>query len=411
MSVTVNNKDILACTVSEPRIGAWSAEFNADADEELNGPVIIHIDGIDFLGNIQRRGVEAGRLHCRVLAGRGGLGTELDAKFYVGASIRTVLNDIAREASEHLSPKIAPAVLGRVMARYTRTKASAGFAVRQVAQECGVGWRVLRDGTIWLGEESWPGVDVVYDELERAPAEDSITIAPASPTVRPGTVFTLQPSMAPTTAGSQPPAGVTKRVSRVTTQVWDGKLRQVVIFEDSTTGAAPPQSRMAKDVATVVGSLVDNRIDYSRLYAAKVIKQASDGTLELLADHEKVRGNGITRVPIRHGVPGMRVRVAAGSRVMLFFENGDPKAPAAALWPDGSSVREVELTASMSITITAPEVFIDGNLSVDGNISADDCILMGGEAPLALGSHIHTSGGSGSPTTGPLPGGVREAEE
>jgi hypothetical protein len=222
-------------------------------------------------------------------------------------------------------------------------------------------------------------VGVVYEEISRAPSDAAIIVAPDSPAIRPGTSF------------------LSRRVSRVVTRVDAVRLRQEVVFEDSSTGAAPPLSRTAREVAAVIESQVGNRLDYSRLYTAKVIKQAFDGALEVLADDPKVRGNGITRVPIRHGVPGMSVKVANGSRVMIFFENGDPKAPAAALWPDGSSVREVVIEASTSVTINAPEVVIDGNLSVTGVVSADDCLV--GLTGMSLASHVHPE--TGTTTSGP----------
>ena len=75
---------------------------------------------------------------------------------------------------------------------------------------------------------------------------------------------------------------------------------------------------------------------YHGTFACTVLGQNDDDSLELLPDDERVRGNGLSRVPIRHGVPGVRVRVIVGSRVMLGFENGDPRRPYASMWEPGS---------------------------------------------------------------------------
>ena len=75
---------------------------------------------------------------------------------------------------------------------------------------------------------------------------------------------------------------------------------------------------------------------YHGTFACTVHGQNDDDSLELLPDDERVRGNGLSNVPIRHGVPGVRVRVVVGSRVLLGFENGDPRRPYAALWEPGS---------------------------------------------------------------------------
>lgn len=54
--------------------------------------------------------------------------------------------------------------------------------------------------------------------------------------------------------------------------------------------------------------------------------------LELLPDDELIRGDGLSRVPMRHGLPGVTVRVKVGARCLLGFEAGDPRRPYAALW-------------------------------------------------------------------------------
>lgn len=71
---------------------------------------------------------------------------------------------------------------------------------------------------------------------------------------------------------------------------------------------------------------------YLGQYAATVQRQAADDTLDLLPDDERLRGTGLSGVPIRHGLPGARVRVADGARVLLGFEGGDPRKPYASLW-------------------------------------------------------------------------------
>ena len=79
---------------------------------------------------------------------------------------------------------------------------------------------------------------------------------------------------------------------------------------------------------------------YLGTYAAEVQGQHDDDSLELLPDDQRVRGTGLSRVPIRHGLPGVRVRVIVGARVLLAFEAGDPRRPYAALW-EPSAIQEI----------------------------------------------------------------------
>lgn len=85
----------------------------------------------------------------------------------------------------------------------------------------------------------------------------------------------------------------------------------------------------------IIDALTRDRI-YLRTYEATVERQHDDDSLDLLPDDPAVRGRGLQHVPIRHGLPGVRVRVALGSRVLLGFVQADPSRPYASLWQAGS---------------------------------------------------------------------------
>lgn len=364
---TANGKDVLGVVIEEPRVGVWSIELDADSDEALTGSVSVEVDGVTWSGTVVRGEQTYGRAHARIIGGAGKLAGILDAKFYLNSTFGTVLRDIMQASGETLSPHTDAAVLSAPVGRWARSYASGGQALRQVATELGVSWRVLRDGTVWLGTETWPVADLTYDEIDQFPSEGAFMIAPDVPTLTVGTSF----------------AG--KRVSSVTTRSTADGLRQYLLFEDDN---ASSHGRALADIAAVVESLVGNRIDYTRLYPARVVSQSSDDSLDVLADDVKVRGTGITAVPIRHGLPGVHAKVNPGSYVLLFFEGGDPKKPAAALWPDGSSVS--------AITIKADKVTIDGDLFVTGEITAKSDSLA-----IPLSTHEHPT--AMGPTDKPIP--------
>ncbi len=89
--------------------------------------------------------------------------------------------------------------------------------------------------------------------------------------------------------------------------------------------------RVKKHLAAVVEILVGKRLDYSALYPAKVVRQ-SGNLLEVIPEDDRIKGNGMASVPIRHGLPGVTVEVSQGARVRIGFENQDPKKPFAALF-------------------------------------------------------------------------------
>ena len=75
---------------------------------------------------------------------------------------------------------------------------------------------------------------------------------------------------------------------------------------------------------------------YHGSYVATVERQHDNDTVDLTPEDERVRGTGLSNVPIRHGMPGVRVRVQVGAKVMLEFASGDPKQPFATFWESGA---------------------------------------------------------------------------
>jgi len=371
MTASANGRDILNAVITEPRVGGWNVELDVDSDEAFSGPVTITVDGVQWKGAAVRGDTYAGRTHARMVGGAGKLATVLDAKHYINPTLYTVLADIAMGAGETLSENCDPALRSRVVSRYVRTRSSAGLQLKELAEQAGMSWRVLRDGTVWVGNPDWERVTPQYDETDKAPSIGLMVIAPDAPSVEPGKTF----------------AG--KRVSRVVTRVAAAGLRQEITFDDGD--GSSQYSRGVADVVAVVEAIVGPRFDYSRMYACRVVNQAGDGTLELLPDHPKVRGTGTTHVPIRHGIPGVNVKVPAGGRVLLFWEDGDRTKPAAALWPDGSSVTELK--------ITAPTVIIDGDLQVTGEVTSG----TGNPATSVTLTH-HTHPTAMGPSSEPTPG-------
>jgi hypothetical protein len=77
------------------------------------------------------------------------------------------------------------------------------------------------------------------------------------------------------------------------------------------------------------------------LYTAQVVRQAADGTLDLMPADDRLRSQGLQAIPIRHGLPGVTVEVDAGENVLLGFDAGDPSKPYAALWHAGQAKKIV----------------------------------------------------------------------
>lgn len=127
---------------------------------------------------------------------------------------------------------------------------------------------------------------------------------------------------------------------------------------------------------------------YHAQYDATVQRQHSDGTIDLLPDDERVRGSGLSRIPIRHGLPAVEVRVLVGSRVLLGFANGDPRRPYASLW-DASSIESVSFNGGEApiarkgdpVVVTWPAVDVMGTIPSMPGSSFAGTIPAGTQSP------------------------------
>lgn len=106
--------------------------------------------------------------------------------------------------------------------------------------------------------------------------------------------------------------------------------------------------RFKDSIAQVVKALLQP-VDYFAMYPCKVVKQRADYTLDLKPDSSRVAAP--VQVPIRT-IPGIRVKVNTGARVLLGFEGGSPSAPYAQLFEyDGQAVK---------LEIDAAEIVLNG---------------------------------------------------
>lgn len=80
-----------------------------------------------------------------------------------------------------------------------------------------------------------------------------------------------------------------------------------------------------------------SELPHMQLYPCTVESQHADYTVDVTPDDDVVRGlGGTSNVPIKHGIPGVRVTVPAGARVLLGFVSGDGQNPYVSLWDEGS---------------------------------------------------------------------------
>lgn len=315
-AITVNSRRATLAAISVPRIGAWVADVELDSAEALTGAVSLVIDGATWTGTVVRGGVAAGAWRGRIVGGAGGLSTVLTAVAQRAATLGTVLADVLRAAGETLASDAG--VLTDARPLWHRLASPAQSAIADVATSAGYAWRVKSDGAVWLGAESWATYTPTgaVDVLDESPEAGRLVLSGDVLGILPGRTLVL-PRRGPA------------RVGQVELRATPTTLRAVIYAE--------PEGERTTGLGAAVDAVVARamrRIDRLALYPARVVSQSAAGLLDLQPDDARVPS--CQGVPIRHGLPGVTVTVAAGQRVLLGYEGGDPALPYAALWAAGA---------------------------------------------------------------------------
>jgi len=142
---------------------------------------------------------------------------------------------------------------------------------------------------------------------------------------------------------------------------------------------------------------------YARTYRAKVVHQEDDSD-EVDVRPDDPRLPDMAKIPLRHGIPGLRVQVAIGSYLLVGWDNGRPDKPFAALWNRDVRVLKVSLVADLIKlgSRDAAEAFVLGTSYRD----AEDTMLSELLEAFAAMAAACTSG-----PLGPLEPGVQLASE
>lgn len=183
-AIQCNGAPVLKMRLHAPIDAAWVADIEASANAPITGAATIS-DGTNlWKGTVLSSGVVAGLCTAIIVGGKGGLRKPASAKSYVGAIARSVVLDILNEAGESLARASQTASeLLVVLEHWTRVAAldeqgTAGAQLASVLEHLGATWRVLPDGTIWIGSPSFRrSTPTGLFELDREPARGRVHVA------------------------------------------------------------------------------------------------------------------------------------------------------------------------------------------------------------------------------------------
>lgn len=183
--------DVPAGRLSLPRTGVWSADLLAMTDGPLTGEATLTVSGVEMPAHIQRAEMVAGKLSMRLVGGAGGLGKPETKKHYKGVTILHVLQDLLSTAGESMAPSCETAVLNMPLQAWTSLAVPIGSLLQALAETAGLGvaWRVLYNGQVWIGNETWPMCPADVRILDADGANASQVLGTDALGIWPGTVI------------------------------------------------------------------------------------------------------------------------------------------------------------------------------------------------------------------------------
>jgi hypothetical protein len=314
---TVNGQPTLSGSITEQSCGVWHAEAALDSEEAPNGAITLELDdGVQWLGTVLRSRVEHGQVRVKVIGGAGRLSTGLPAKNYAKATAAAVLSDILREAGETLASSSASGLSSHQLSNWHREEATAGLALTALAAELGLSWRVLRDGTVWLGKLAWAETTAAVTELDSDWAAGTFELVDALG-LEPGTTYQGHP------------------------------IHQVTHFIESSSIRTEARVTSSSGVLERLLSKVRRELDRCKVWPGTVARQSAEEgyPVDILPDGKdaRVRGQGLGHVQQLVGLPGFTVQVPEGARGAWTMLGGDPSRPRWIGWEQGGAAHVTEL--------------------------------------------------------------------
>lgn len=189
---TIADLPVLDYRLRMPRSGVWALEASlVDERQPTTKKVTVKLGVTELKGSVQLIVSRFGTTVVRVLGGAGGLGTTATPKHYANTTIGGVVSDLLSTAGEQASSSADNAARARSLTQWTTLGVPCGRALYTLLASLGpeITWRILADGTLWYGTETWPEVQPEHEFLNVDPLAGNFTVYSVDRLVVPGTKF------------------------------------------------------------------------------------------------------------------------------------------------------------------------------------------------------------------------------
>ena len=158
--LTLGDSPVLSGSITRPLRGAWSADLEVDADAAPTGTLTLSGASLSLVGTVVTSQSWNDRQRCRVVGGKNGMGRTLGPSWFRSTTLRTVVAATLTAAGEMLSPTSDAATLALPVVAWARLRSTAAASLETLLALYAPAalWRVLPDGSVYVGPATWPTV-------------------------------------------------------------------------------------------------------------------------------------------------------------------------------------------------------------------------------------------------------------
>ena len=184
--IRLNGYSVRSMVLQFPLRGRWTARLEVNELEEnlVSKPCVLEEDnGSRLICNVvsQRSGSDV----VYVAGGSSGLRNEASAKSFKDATVKAILSDTL--GNIQLSKTSPPGVMNTRLPFWTRLRSYVSRALDDLGDSVKANWRVLDDGSVWFGAESYPKLDdFSATVMDMNGADETLLVAPDDIRLRPG---------------------------------------------------------------------------------------------------------------------------------------------------------------------------------------------------------------------------------
>lgn len=190
----LNALDVVEGALLMPRVGLWHGDLVLNTPTPPAGGCTIKTSaGLSLAATVVRAGVWEQGSWVRVAGGAGGTTKTATAKHYRGITLRAIVGDLLRVSGDKLASSSDATTLGTRLQAWTLEAAPVGRALTALLGDprtSTAGWRLLPDGTLWIGRETWPDAGLKdpddYQDLDERPQEAWAELGFEAPLLQPG---------------------------------------------------------------------------------------------------------------------------------------------------------------------------------------------------------------------------------